>query len=266
MFISLFITLLLLMNLNDPFPIPMPDINPNNMEFINYLKNFAGRLSAMERARQPYQGDWFQFNPSAFTYDSANTVNVATGLVLENLFSVGQRVELTQNDIIRHFFIIKVDSENQQLTLSGGNGDNVLINDDITQFATSNIRAPIRMGAYLSYTPDISADVGSPTFNDVNALYTMDGTVTTIIINAGIDNVNGSATQVIVGAPFDFDPDVACDTDVVIWNDSGATDVMHFMITRAVNDNAFTVMRKTFGFFPSSSFRLYATLAYTPLP
>lgn len=120
----------------------MNDPLPNNDALAQMISDLQQRVYALEAARQPYVGDWYDFNPADFTYSSATVVNVdSSALDLLNLLDSGYKIRMKQtgDPNYRYFYVLYKTATT--IILVGG--DNyVVANLAITEIAFSTLPDP----------------------------------------------------------------------------------------------------------------------------
>ena len=95
----------------------MDDIQTNL--FLDTIKNIDKRVSHLERTTQPQLIDWYDMNPSLFTYSADNVMTVDSNLPVETLFAIGDHIRITQSTV-KYFYITWVDTTNNRIYLLGG--------------------------------------------------------------------------------------------------------------------------------------------------
>ena len=102
------------------------------------------------RLNSPNDDGWISANET-WTYASATTINVPAGALLR--FGKGDKLKMTQDDIIKYFYIINV--SDTLLTIYSGN-DYTLVNSVISNIFYSHISNPIGFPDLFTFTPNLS--------------------------------------------------------------------------------------------------------------
>lgn len=129
----------------------MADLNPINNEFVLVINDLKNRIGAIEKTRQQYIGDWYEFNISDITYVSDNVIQFATDYLVSVFFSVGDKIKITQTTT-KYFYIVGFDVPNNRIYLEAG--DVYLFdNTAFTSFAKSNVVSPVGFPGFFIQTP-----------------------------------------------------------------------------------------------------------------
>jgi len=157
------------------FILTIMEINPVDTSLADKLKDLEARIDATQKTRQPYLGDWYEFNTSLFTYVSDNIVDVDDSIVLLDVFQIGDKVRVTQDGGYKYFYIIKLTTSTNQITLNGGD-DYTFDNSAFSTFGISKVTSPSGFPLEINFTPDVAFTGGTGISTTVrDAVYSMQG-------------------------------------------------------------------------------------------
>ena len=171
------------------------------------LKDIFSRLSAIEKTRQPYQGDWLDMS-NAMERDGVDDLVKFTNedLLVENFFSLGDKVRWKQSGdgSYSYGFVTRVDTDNNRLEINGGN-TYTLDGDPEDGFSRGLVVNPLGHPGFLSFDPNITG-TGDATFvsGDDTSLYTMTGGIVTLFFKLVLGNFSGVTVPdgFVISAPF----------------------------------------------------------------
>lgn len=177
------------------------------------IKGLGTRLEALENARQPQIGDWYEWLPTIFTYQASNVINVDSNYDVEKFFQLGTKIRLTQASTAKYFYVSNVDMTNNRITVNAGD-DYTYTNNTITAFAMGQTADPLGFPGVFEWSPSLtyydSADVNSVT----DACYfRMGGGVISFWCNIDFSLVGGGFIEYVEGT-FPFDLPLAEESDV----------------------------------------------------
>jgi hypothetical protein len=109
-------------------------ISPVDNSFIDKVKDMDKNINNLQRTRQPYVGEWYEFNPTLFAYVSDNVVSMDQSLVDNRTFQIGDKIRIFQDGAYKFFNIVDINSSN--ISLLGGS-DYTFDNSAFTTFALS---------------------------------------------------------------------------------------------------------------------------------
>ena len=116
----------------------MQPLNPLDDTLAYTLNALKQDIDALQRARQPYYGDWIEIGVSSLSYSANNILNTAISYV--SILNVGDKVKISQGGSDKYFFIYKVTST--QIYVNGGT-DYTFTNSAFTTFAFSRASNPL---------------------------------------------------------------------------------------------------------------------------
>ena len=188
---------------------------PPDKSFTNFIKNIDKRVSASERARQIDFGDWREYNLSLFTYVSDNLVELDSEIILTDNFQVGDKVKVIQDSTDKYFYIIKVDSATNRLTLDAGSV-HTFTNDAYTYFAISKMASPLGHPLVFDYTDDVVITDGTSDLTAIfsdgtakNTQYAMSGNIVQIWLELSTFDLPTGVNSILVSTPFLHRPEMA---------------------------------------------------------
>jgi len=161
-----------------------------NNPIIDRIRDLETTVSALSNARQPYIGDWFEFN-NIFTYSSA-TAMATTGLDLTGSFKVGDKLRFKQGGAYQYAYVYDVSTTT--LNIQTGS-DYSLVAGTITDVA-KGINSASGHPIQMKFNPSLTA-IGA-TFTQGAALgldyrFSMTGDLVTIRqYDLGGSSVNGA--------------------------------------------------------------------------
>jgi len=159
------------------FILTIMEINPVDTSLADKLKDLEARIDATQKTRQPYLGDWYEFNTSLFTYVSDNIVDVDDSIVLLDVFQIGDKVRVTQDGGYKYFYIIKLTTATNQITLNGGT-DYTFDNSTFSTFGISKLVSPAGFPTAFNFASNANFSGGSGVSITTNvATYSMQGSV-----------------------------------------------------------------------------------------
>jgi hypothetical protein len=136
----------------------MGNLNPINNEFVQELKDIERDIESLERARQPYLGDWINLNVGDATLDGSNDRITFSNIEVEDYFNVGTRIRLSRTSATPssydYLVVIEVDTTNNRIEMSGDSisGSTLLYLD------FSNVASPVGFPTSFSYSPTLSGN------------------------------------------------------------------------------------------------------------
>ncbi len=159
---------------------------PTDTRMVDKISTTDKRLENLENTNQQIWGDWYTFNPSLFSYNASNIVQVDTSLIVEDFFQIGDKIHLVQGSGDEYFYIAKVDTGNNRITLNAGS-DYTYGNTAITEFETSRAVNPQGFPSSFAYTVSWTQVGGAGfTVDSSTAIYRMQGSYMTIIVDASL--------------------------------------------------------------------------------
>lgn len=126
-------------------------LNPLLETLSRSIGDLDRRLKSLERARQPYQGDWIDLNPTDITYISPGVFQINN---VDILF-IGDKIKLIQSGITKYFYVDYQDVETSIIFTLIPNGTVTFDSSDITSFAYSRVNTPSGFPAYFDWVPTI---------------------------------------------------------------------------------------------------------------
>jgi hypothetical protein len=184
---------------------------PVDKSFTNFLKNLDKRSSALERARQPYIGDWYEINTVLFSYYSNNWITVDSSLDVDIFFQVGDKIRIFQGGNEKFFYIIYIDGANNRIMLNAGD-DFTYINSTLTYFAFSRLANPSGHPLIFDYSTGVQIqtsdgmnvydDTSDFTGNIKEAKYSMNGSIVNIWYNLGTTSLRSGVISLQISSPF----------------------------------------------------------------
>ncbi len=133
-------------------------------QFLETIKNLDRRISGLERTTQPQLIDWYEMNPSLFTYSSDNVLTLDDSLVTAQFFQMGDKIRINQSGY-KYFYIIEVDYTAKTITLNAGD-DYTLTNATFTSFGFSRIANPLEFPQVFTYEPNIYSVIYPMVYDD----------------------------------------------------------------------------------------------------
>lgn len=137
---------------------------------INELKRNVNSLSS---ARQPYQGDWFEFTEE-MVYTSSSEMTISnTEVDLQNVFAVGDPIRYKQGGGFKYGYVAK--NTGTVLTVRSGS-DYTISNAPITDVAKGLRLNASGFPVVFEFDPDFSAAPGTysqsnPSLNEFGSFY-----------------------------------------------------------------------------------------------
>jgi hypothetical protein len=129
-------------------------INPLENDFVLKIKELENRLSAIELARQPYQGDWINLNVGSLAIVGATGVLTFSDRDPREILSIGDRIRLSQTTATpssyKYLNVIALSLTTVTLLGDALSGNNLYYID------CSKISQPVGFPVEFSYTPTLS--------------------------------------------------------------------------------------------------------------
>lgn len=126
----------------------MQPLNPLDNTLASKLFDLDQRLQSLERARQPYQGDYLQFISTYFTYSSVTRITVSE-ITPSDFFQIGDFIYLVQSGTTKYFYIFGVGTD--YLDIYAGT-DYTLANSTITEFGKAVVPNPLGAPSFFTKT------------------------------------------------------------------------------------------------------------------
>lgn len=125
--------------------------NPLDSQLADTIKLLITKIESLERSRQSYQGDWYEYNPVnyAFKIGGIGVIEIFNTPVLP--FAIGDKVKLKQAGLTKFFYITNVAPG---LIVVTAGDDYTLTNNPITYFAVSRLSTP--EGHPISFSRNIT--------------------------------------------------------------------------------------------------------------
>lgn len=185
-------------------------LNPIEDTFLKEIMNTRRRLSSIERARQPYVGDWNDFNVSDFSYQSNNILNVNTDMPVDQFFKVGDKFRINQSGY-KYFYIIALDTTNNRIQISGGD-DYTFTNAAFTEVSNSRLTNPSGHPLVFDFSTSMTVYTFVASWNNDSARFTggtgsksgkfsMMGNLVVIWYSAGTTNMRANVVTVNFSSP-----------------------------------------------------------------
>jgi len=192
----------------------MGTLNPVENRVIGTINENSKQLKALQKSRQPYQGDWFEFNISSFSYISNNVIAVDPSIPVENFFQMGDKVRINQT-AYKYFYVIKVDTPLNRLTLDAG-AVYTFDNTTFTTFGISRLSNPLGHPLIFDFSNNLKVYCYDGSYHDDTAnfqviygAYSMIGCIATISYDIySIANMRAGAFIVLFYSPFKDRPQI----------------------------------------------------------
>lgn len=182
--------------------------NTSTEQFLATIKDLDKRLSGLERTTQPQLIDWYEMNPSLFTYSSDNVLLIDDSLVTAQFFQIGDKIRINQSGY-KYFYIIEVDYTAKTLTLNAGD-DYTLTNATFTSLGFSRIASPT--GHPLIFNYGTSVKIYDDAGNDITANfsggtnktaeYSMNGSIVQLWLELSTFTLPANIGAIFISTPF----------------------------------------------------------------
>ena len=178
--------------------------------FLENIKNIDRRVSNLERTTQPQLIDWYELNPSLFTYSSDNILTIDDAFTTAQFFQFGDKIRINQSGY-KYFYIIGIDYNAKTITLNAGD-DYTLVSDAFTSFALSRVVSPAGFPSIFQYEPNIYSVVYPLVYDDTSnydgvngarvTFFSLAGSLVTLSFSIFSDAHRASTTGIIISTPF----------------------------------------------------------------
>lgn len=176
--------------------------------FLNTIKDIDKRVSNIERTSQPQLIDWYELNPSLFTYSSDNVLIIDDSLVTAQFFQVGDKIRINQSGY-KYFYIIEADYTAKTITLNAGD-DYTFTNASFTSFGFSRIASPTGHPLVFDYSNDVKIYTYgiSGYYDDTSAFelhdlkYSMNGPVVQLWVAISTSTLRADTFRIAISTPF----------------------------------------------------------------
>ena len=198
--------------------------------FLDKVKDIDRRVSHLERTTQPQLIDWYDLNPSLFTYYANNVIAVDSNLIVETLFAIGDHLKITQTTT-KYFYVTWVDTTNNRLYLLGGDAA-TFTNGAFTAISLNKQVSASGFPAMVYTIPNASIILmsgGGP------ATYTFDikqeiqiamaGRIVNLYWDLETSNLTAGTLSIEVPIPF-YQPDVVSRKSSAVGSNPYATDTV----------------------------------------
>lgn len=173
-------------------------------QFLETIKNLDRRISGLERTTQPQLIDWYEMNPSFFSYIGL-TNYIKIDFSCSYPFQVGDRIQLFQDNQVKSFYITDFDVASPGLWAIG---DTDFSSGTISWFKISKLPAPSDFPGSMSYSSDVYVcDSSSFTWSSyipdgLDLIYTMMGNVVHMGMRLYATNFPPSKSSIALSLPF----------------------------------------------------------------
>lgn len=138
-------------------------INPTDTEFVDFLRDIANRLFTLERARQAYFGDWYEFSEELVYFSATEVRTTNPDVDLRKTFVVGDPFRYKQGGDYKYGYITRVDANRMRVRAGS---DFTVANATITDVARGLKNNPSGFPFFFNQpNSDYSTPAGSITLS-----------------------------------------------------------------------------------------------------
>lgn len=175
-------------------------------QFTDQIKKIQQDIGKLQRARQPYFGDWLQI-VEPVEYTDADTISFTnTDIVAKNLFSIGDKIRFKQtgDSEYRYGYVIAVTDNTIDITCGS---DYDLDNLAIIEFGRGLVPNPVGHPVLLNFDAQIEALVGGSTYSNLDpddyeiTQFFMIGSLMLVRMDVSFGSISGGSTPLRATPP-----------------------------------------------------------------
>lgn len=184
----------------------MDTLRLQDNEFLNQLNRNQEEIRRLNRAPQPFYGDWLQILEPLDYVDSENVEFQNASVVAKNLLSVGDFIRWKQAGDSNFRYGYVVSREDNNVRIFGGT-DYPLANLAITEFHRGVTDNPIGHPILLDFDADIRAIASGSTYTNLDpnvyeiTQFTMNGSLMIVRIDVSFGSMSGGTSPIWATPP-----------------------------------------------------------------